>query len=169
MSNPAFLSAELSRFQELRRRFLAQDPEIDEVTLADTLEGATSLHEAVTEVVRSAIDDEDIASALRGRLDAMEGRLRRIEARVAAKRELALTAMSEAGIDKIHAPDVTIALRPVPPSAVIADESLIPDHFKVPRPAKLDRRKVLDTLKAGIEVPGAELANSRLCLSVRTK
>lgn len=169
MSNASFLSVELTRFQELRRRFLEQDPQIDEVTLDDTLEGATNLHEAVTEVVRSALDDEAIASAIRGRLDEMEGRLRRIENRVARKRELALTAMSEAGIDKILAPDVTIALRPTPPAVLIDDEALIPDQFKVPQPAKLDRRKVLDALKSGADVPGAELANARLCLSVRTK
>ena len=42
-------------------------------------------------------------------------------------------------------------------------------YFKAPQPAKLDRRRVLDALKAGADVPGAELANARLCLSVRTK
>ena len=168
MDHP-LLNAELSRFTELRRRLIEADPETDETTLLDTLEGATSLHEAVTEVVRSALDDEAVASAIRGRLDEMEGRLRRIENRVARKRELALTAMSEAGIDKILAPDVTIALRPTPPAVVISDEALVPDQFKVPQPAKLDRRRVLDALKAGADVPGAELANARLCLSVRTK
>ena len=69
------LSREFSRFTELRRRLIEADPEIDETTLLDTLEGATNLHEALCEVVRSALDDEALADGLRLRLEAMRGRL----------------------------------------------------------------------------------------------
>jgi hypothetical protein len=44
------LVQEHHRFHELRRRLTEADPEIDETTLLDTLEGATNLNEAIGEV-----------------------------------------------------------------------------------------------------------------------
>ena len=70
---------EFNRFTELRRRLIEADPDIDETTLLDTLEGATNLHEALGEVIRSALDDEALANGLRIRLEAMRERLDRIE------------------------------------------------------------------------------------------
>ena len=72
-------------------------------TLADTLEGATNLHEAIGALVRSALDDEDLVSALKVRLEAYKQRAERLGQRVKAKRDVARTAMEEAGIDKILA------------------------------------------------------------------
>jgi hypothetical protein len=163
------LQLELNRFHELRRRLIAEEPEIDETTLADTLEGATSLHEGIGAVIRSALEDEAVAQGLRGRIDQMEERLGRIETRAQKKRELVLTVMAESGIDKLMAPDFTASLRPSPPSVVVTDETLVPEWFWVPQAPKLDRRRMLEVLKCGQQVLGAELANPRLTLSVRTK
>ena len=41
MSTAFALSQESTRFMELRRRLIEADPDIDETTLLDTLEGAT--------------------------------------------------------------------------------------------------------------------------------
>ncbi|WP_373504761.1 siphovirus Gp157 family protein [Aestuariivirga sp.] len=169
MHNTSTIATELNRFHELRRRLLAQDPEIDDTTLADTLEGIASLHEAVTAVIRSALEDEAMACGLRGRMDELESRLSRIEERAHKKRELALSVMGEARIEKITAPDVTISLRPAPPAVEITDEALIPEWFWVPQGPKLDRRRILEVLKAGDAVLGTSLSTPRVCLSVRTK
>ena len=63
----------------------------------------------------------------------------------------------------------TISLRVQPPGLTVINEAGIPEWFWIPQPAKLDRRKVLDTLKAGTAVMGTELANSRVNLVVRIK
>jgi hypothetical protein len=163
------LSAEFTRFTELRRRLIEADPQIDETTLLDTLEGATSLHEAIGEVVRVALEEEAMADGLKVRMIQMRERLERIETACARKREVALAVMEEAGIEKILEPDFTVSLRVAPPGVVITSEEDIPEWFWLPQPAKLDRRRILDTLKAGTAVMGAALSNSRVCLSVRTK
>jgi hypothetical protein len=163
------LSAEFTRFTELRRRLIEADAQIDETTLLDTLEGATSLHEAIGEVVRVALEEEAMADGLKVRMIQMRERLERIETASARKREVALAVMEEAGIEKILEPDFTVSLRVAPPGVVITSEEDIPEWFWVPQPAKLDRRRILDTLKAGTAVMGAALSNSRVCLSVRTK
>ena len=163
------LSTEFTRFTELRRRLIEADPQIDETTLLDTLEGATSLHEAIGEVVRVALEEEAMADGLKIRMIQMKERLERIETASARKREVALAVMEDAGIEKILEPDFTVSLRVAPPGVVITSEEDIPEWFWVPQPAKLDRRRILDTLKAGTAVMGAALSNSRVCLSVRTK
>lgn len=71
------LAGEFSRYAELRRRLIEAAPEIDEKTLLDTLEGATNLHEALGEVVRSALDDEALAEGLRLRLEANHHQFKR--------------------------------------------------------------------------------------------
>ena len=161
--------AERSRFTELRRRLIEADPEIDEPTLLDTLEGATNLHEAIGEVVRAALDEEALADGLKGRLETMRGRLERIETASAKKRQVALDAMEEAGIEKILEPDFTVSLRTAPPSVVVTDPELIPEFCWIPQPPKLDRKRVLEALKAGTAITGATLSNSRVCLAVRGK
>jgi len=168
MSNPQ-LAAELTRFAELRRRLIEADPQIDETTLLDTLEGATNLHEAVGEVLRAALEDEALAEGLRLRLGQMKERLERLVTASAKKREVAQSVMEETGIEKILAPDFTVSLRVAPPAVPVTNEEEIPEWFWIPQAPKLDRKRLLEALKAGTAVMGAVLANSKVCLSIRTK
>ena len=163
------ISHSLNQFTELRRRLLEAEPDIDETTLLDTLEGMTDLNEAIAELVRSALIDAAYVSGLKDRLEEMKERLARLEARVENKRELALATMEEAGIARIVAPDFTITLKACPPSLRVTDEQVIPEWFWIPQPARLDKRSLTETLKAGEVIAGAELANPQNSLSVRTR
>lgn len=163
------VSLELTRFSALRRRLLEAEPDIDDHTLHDTLEGATNLHETIAALVRSSLDDADLIAALKLRIAENRERLERLSGRLEKKRAVALAAMEEAGLDKVMEADFTLSLRPSPPSVVVTDEKLIPEWFWVPQPAKLDKRALLETMKAGTAVNGAALSNSRRSLQVRTK
>jgi len=169
MNQNAPIKFELTRFTALRRQIVEADPEIDETTLLDTLEGATNLHEAIGALVRSALEDECLVTGLKARLGELKERLDRIQIRIDNKRQLALSTMEEAGIEKILEPDFTLSLRATPPSVLVTDETVIPEWFWIPQPSKLDKRSLLDTLKAGTAITGAELSNSRRSLSVRKK
>ena len=80
-----------------------------------------------------------------------------------------MAVMEEAGIDKILEPDFTISVRVQPPGLQVTNEADIPEWFWIPQPPKLDRRKILETIKAGTAVMGTELANARVNLVVRSK
>ena len=88
------LTAQLSCHKVLRGRLLAEIPDLDAETLADTLEGLTDLKEMLAELVRSALEDEALAAGLSTRLSDMKARLERFETRAKRKRQLALKTMS---------------------------------------------------------------------------
>ena len=169
MSARLSLKIEASKYQVLRERLLADYPTLEEECLLDTLEGITDLHEMIAAVIRSALVDEALHAGLRTRLDDMKERLSRLELRAAKKRQLALEAMSEAGLAKLEQPDFTASARAGSPALVVVAEATIPEVYWLPQPPKLDRQALLGELKRGIEIPGAQMSNAKPVLTVRTK
>ena len=163
------LPGELTRVTALRARLLAEIPDLDAQTLADTLEGQSDLREMLAEIVRSALEDETLVAALATRLADMQARRERLAARAARKRQLALRAMCEGEIAKLEQPDFTAALRQTAPALAVMAEDKIPAAYWKPQPFKLDRQGLLLALKAGTAVEGAMLAPPHQLLSVRTK
>jgi hypothetical protein len=163
------LDLERTRFTELRRRLLELHPDLDEQTLADTLEGATDFKEALAALIRSALEDECLAKALKDRLDQMKGRLSRLEARASSKRQVAVENMEAADLRKLQEPDFTASVRIGPPSVTIVSEDELPIDYLMPQPPKPDKRAILEALSGGTFVPGAVLSNPKISLSVRSQ
>ena len=163
------LNLELNRHTYLRSRLLAEIPDIDEETLADTLEGITDLREMLAEVIRSALEDEALASGLSTRLNDMKARLERLETRAGRKRQLALRAMSEADIQKLAESDFTASLKQGAPTLDVVDEVKVPAAYWKPQPSKLDRQGLLSALKAGVAIEGVAIAPTQTQLSVRAR
>jgi hypothetical protein len=160
--HPSALSHDLHLYTYLRQKLLEAFPDADEDTIRDTLEGISTHHELIAEIIRSALVDEALQSGLRLRLQEMKERLSRLEARSAKKRELAIGAMQEAGLRKLEQPDFTASARGGSPSLLVT-------AYWVPQPPKLDRQTLLGSLKRGEQISGAQLSNSQPVLSVRTK
>ena len=165
MSGP--LADLVARHKALALAIARDFPEADEETLADTIEGASDLPQLLVAVLRSRDEDVSLVEALRQRLETLRGRLERFESRAEQKRVLVATAMQEAGLKKLVAPDFTVWLRPGAQKVVVVDESQIPPEFWVARLQRLDRQQLLGALKAGRAVPGALLSNPELSLAVR--
>jgi hypothetical protein len=163
------ISNRLQHYGTLRQRLLEEFPSLDDETVQDTLEGITDLHEMIAAVIRSALVDEALQAGLRGRLDDMKERLSRLELRASKKRQLALHAMTEAGLAKLEQPDFTASTRVGSPILVVVSEQAIPQGYWLPQPPKLNRQGLLCELKRGAAIPGAELTNPKLVLMVRTK
>lgn len=153
----------------LLERLRADDPTLDDETLADTVEGLTDLHEIIGAIVRSALEDEALAAGLDARIGEMEDRRKRLTERASSRRQIAKDVMAECAIKKITAPDLTASVRVGAPPLIILDEGLVPTDFWVPRPPRLDRSGLLATLKSGTSVTGATLGNPEPVLSVRVR
>ena len=169
LRNGHTLRGELSNYTVLRERLLAEIPDLDAETLADTLEGITDLKEMLAEVIRSALEDEALAAGLSTRLSDMKARLERLETRAKRKRQLALKTMGEADMAKLEQPDFTASLRHAAPALDVVAEDKIPAAYWKPQPFKLDRQGLLQALKAGTAIDGVGWAPPQQLLSVRTK
>jgi len=163
------LAFSMATYLSLRDRLLAVEPDLDERTLADTIEGLTDLHEIVAAIVRSAIVDEALAEGLRGRVGEMQARLDRLEDRASKRRQIARDVMAEAGLKSITAPDFTISLRAGNAGLAVIDEALIPQSYWVAREPRLDRQALQADLKRDLQIPGVALKNPEPVLSVRVK
>ena len=156
-------------YRALRDRIRAQDPQIDEQTLADTLEGLTDVHEILQAIIRAALADEAMARGLKCRLSDMQGRLDRLQERAAKRRQIARDVMVELDLKKLNAPDFTAALRDGIPSLMVIDEDEVPSIYWQPGEPRLRRQDLADELKQGAEVPGVALSNPEPVLSVRVR
>ncbi len=163
------LSRELTHHQYLRERLEADFPDADEECLHDTLEGLTNLTDMLAEVLRSCLEDQSLASALKARMADMQDLLSRFEERARKKRELVCTVMEEAELKKLMEPDFTVSLRPSRAPLMIIDEEAIPGDYWKPQPAQLDRMGLISALSNGRDIAGAVLGNPPMTISVRTK
>ncbi|MGA8935235.1 MAG: siphovirus Gp157 family protein [Pseudolabrys sp.] len=154
-------------YRTIRDRIRAEDAQIDEQTLADTVEGLTDLHEIVAAIVRAALSDEALAAGLKGRIAEMQDRLDRLQDCAAKRRQIAKDVMVELDIKKITAPDFTVSVRPGMPSLLVLDE--VPSIYWQPVAPRLNRRGLLSELKEGADIKGVTLSNPEPVLSVRTR
>src|SRR3974390_1812740 len=157
------------QFRALRDRSRAQDPQIDEQTLADTVEGLTDLHEIITAVIRSALNDDALATGLQVRIVEMHERLDPLQDRASKRRQIAKDVMLQCDLKKLTAPDFTATIRSGMPALMVIDEAAVPSVYWEPREPRLDRQGLLAELKQGAEITGVTLSNPEPVLSVRTK
>ena len=156
-------------YRVLRDRIRAQDPQIDEQTLADTIEGLTDLHEILAAIVRAVLADEAMAIGLKCRISDMQGRLDRLQDRAAKRRQIAKDVMVELDLKKLTAPDFTASIRPGLPALVVLNEDAVPKTYWEPGEPRLRRQVLASDLKGGAEVAGAALSNPEPVLSVRVR
>jgi hypothetical protein len=156
-------------YRSICDRLRAEDPNIDEQTLADTVEGLTDLHEIIAAIVRAALADEALATGLKGRIAEMQNRLDRLQDCAAKRRQIAKDVMVELDLKKITAPDFTVSIRPGMPALLVLDEAAVPSIYWEPREPRLNRQELLSDLKGGADINGVSLSNPEPVLSVRTR
>ena len=156
-------------YRAIRDRVRAEDPQIDEQTLTDTVEGLTDLHEILTSIIRAALTDQALAIGLEGRIGEMQERRDRLQDRATKRRQIAKDVMIELDLKKLAAPDFTASIRPGTPALMVIDEAAVPSIYWEPREPRLNRQELANDLKHGAEIAGVALSNPEPVLSVRTK
>ena len=156
-------------FRALRDRIRAEDLDIDERTLADTVEGLSDLPEILASIIRCALADEALASGLKGRLEDMQGRLERLKHRAEKRRQLARDVMLELELKRLDAQDYAASIRAGAATLLVIDETLVPKNYWEPREPRLNRQELVSDLKRGAEIAGVALSRPEPVLSVRTR
>jgi Siphovirus Gp157 len=158
-----------TNYRSVCDRIRAQDPQIDEQTLADTVEGLTDLHKIVQAVIRAALSDEALVLGLKCRISDMQCRLDRLQDRASKRRQIARDVMVELDLKKLNAPDFTASIREGIPSLMVLNEDAVPSIYWQPSEPRLNRQELAYELKQGAEIAGVALSNPEPVLSVRTR
>lgn len=139
----------------------------DDELLLDTIEGETSLLEAIDRLLASIALDEGLAKGASAAAAEMTTRAERFEKRAESKRALIEQALFVAELEKLERPSGTLSLVRRAPKVEIAEEAEIPVEFWKAGEPKLDRKGLLAALKEGRAIPGACLSNSAPSLTIR--
>ena len=151
-------------------RMMVDDEAIDEQSFLDTLEAIEGEIEVKAENLlkfeRELLADVD---ALDTEIKRLTMRKNTIKNRTDALREYLRTNMERMEIEKIACPFFVITLRKASPVLVVEDEGAIPAKYFVTIPAtqRLDKKATLDALKAGEQIPGALIGESKRSLLIK--
>ena len=163
--------ADLSRAILAHRQLVAQIraafPDVPEEDLADSIEGATDLDDAIAAVIREALAREAMAKGIDEFAAKLADRKGRLLNGASTLRAAARTAMEEIGLSRVLAPDFTASLTRGRPRVLILDPKAVPAEFLRQREPEPDKTAIGDKLKAGEQVAGCELSNAGLVLNVR--
>ena len=139
------------------------DLDLDEQTIADTLEGMSGALELKAQnVVMFARNLEATATAIKEAETNMASRRKALEHRAAGLRRYALSAMQVAGVQSIECPYFKLSVRKNPTAVEVFDAAQIPAQFMrtpEPPPPAPDKKAITEAIKAGQEVPGARLVS----------
>lgn len=125
----------------------------DEQAALDAIEGETTLLEAVDASLNRLAEIEALRDSIGALIASYRERSDRLDNQSEQIRAALCLAMSAAGVKKLERPAGTLSLRSVPPKAIITSEVELPARFFVEQNPKLDKKAVLDALKAGEKIP----------------
>lgn len=163
-----YLALDVAQLTQHLDAIIRDFPELEEDAelRADTLEGETDLHAILGRLIGRAQDAKFMAAATAERVKELTARRQRFERNEEAMRGLIFKLMNAARLPKVQLPEATLSIGKGRDRVEITDETRLPDEYwRVSRAP--DKTSLADVLKAGKDVPGAELVAASDVLKVR--
>jgi Siphovirus Gp157 len=139
---------------------------LDEASTHDLIEGETSVLEMIDQLLSDVAGDAALIAGVDTVMADLAERKKRFKDRQAKTRELLLYVMQSLELRSLERPAATLAIRVSPQRVIITDEAAIPWHLIRIR-QEPDKAMIADAIKAGEQVPGAELSNQPETISIR--
>ena len=147
---------------------MSQDPDVDPQTVADTLEGMEGLLEEKAEGYgRVLVDLTNKMDGIDREIKRMQARKKSIESNITRMKESLKNAIQAANLKNVRTEHFLFTVKGVKPKLVIDDENKVPDQFKVPVPAKVDKDKLLSYIKEHGATEYAHTAEGQTTLQMR--
>ena len=138
------------------------DDECDMQAIQDTLEGIEGMiadkAESIAKLMKSIEADEQ---AIKAEEDRLKARREALTNRRLSIKEYLQNQLIEAKIDKLKGTMFTVSIQNNPPSVQIAEGVTVPDKYLVPQEAKVDKRALLDDLRAGVVYEGIGMVQTK--------
>jgi hypothetical protein len=138
------------------------DDECDIQAIQDTLEGIEGMiadkAESIAKLMKSIEADE---RAIKAEEDRLKARREALANRRLSIKEYLQNQLIASNIDKVKGTMFTVSIQNNPPSVQIAEGAKVPEKYLIPQEAKVDKRALLDDLKAGAVYEGIEMIQTR--------
>lgn len=140
---------------------MAEDPEVDEETLRDTMEAVTGELEEKAEGYGCIIKQmEHDAAAIAAEIKRLQSRKKTVEDNKDKLKARLQEAMVATGQKKIKTNLFSFSIGKNAPALSVTNEDTIPEQYwTIPEPV-LDKESLKRDLKAGMTIPGATLTQS---------
>ncbi len=136
---------------------LAEDPDIPEEALADSLEAlGMDIEDKANGYAKVIAQLNADADALKAEIDRLTARKRTIERNVDRMKDSLKTAMILTGKTKFKTELFSFNVQKNPVAVVIDEQYIenIPEEYLIPQDPKVDKQKLKDDLKAGRDLEG---------------
>lgn len=134
----------------------------DELDLTDTLESIEEALEVKLENTAKVIRTiEAEAAAIKTEEERLKKRRNAMENNVSRLKHYIFESMQITGKERLKGVHVSLRLQNNPPSVNMLDDKAIPAHYLIEQPSTVDKKAVLQDLKDGIAVEGAELKQEK--------
>lgn len=144
------------------QNLLDMQDELDEQTFTDTLETIQDEVEHKAENTAKIIRTmEAEAKALKEEEERLAYRRKSIENRIRRLKDYLLDNLEASGVNKVKGKHLSVRIQKTPPSVNILDEKAIPEQFYVEQQPKLNKKALIEELKNGGKITGAELIQKR--------
>lgn len=150
------------------QRLRALYPDASDADLMDTIEGESTLEEAIIATLRAANENDATIAGLTEYMEKLKERAEILKLRTERLKAAALQAAQEAGIKSLSSPDFTATVAKGKAKVQITGE--VPETFRhPPKPGEPNKIAITDALQAGIRLPFAMLSNPQPFWTIRTK
>lgn len=147
----------------LRLLDIAEDPDVDPQTFADTLEGIDGALEDKADNYAKVIRQMKVdADGLDSEIKRLQARKKAIEGNSERMKSNLEEAMLATGKTKFKTELFSFGIQKNPPSVMVDEEhpERIPLEYLIPQDPKIDKRRIMEELKAGAELSWARLEQS---------
>lgn len=127
--------------------------------LLDEITGTIDVKVTNIALVVKQIEAEE--SALADEIKRLQAKKSARSAKVQRLKNYMLDGMLTAGLDKTTDVRAEVRVQNNPPSVTVLDEKAIPSEYWIAQEPKLDKRGIIDALKAGGEVSGAAIKQTK--------
>lgn len=139
-----------------------EDLDLDDQTIADTLEGYSDDFENKVIAISSFIRNLEVsANAMKQAEAEMNDRRKSVERKIEGLKSYVLTNMKAIGKDKVECPLFKVSIRTNAPSVQVANEDAVPAKFVVMKTStSIDKKALKEAIEAGEVVEGVSLVRS---------